>query len=128
LVVAVVALVAILGAAGGAVAQRRAVSTAAAPRTASDMLRIGHHAYRRGDYELARRFFVRAVMLDSTNGVAQVDVGCALLRLGRRAEATAHFRAAGDAAPGECAVLAADAAADSDWLPRPGAVSAAKSP
>jgi Flp pilus assembly protein TadD len=95
------------------------------------MLRIGHHAYRRGDYELARRFFVRAATLDPSNGVAQVDEGCALLKLGRRVEATARFRAAGDAAPGECAVLAADAAADTNWLPRAGtasAVSGAKSP
>jgi hypothetical protein len=125
-IAAIVALIAILGAAGGAVAERRAVNSTVTPRTATDMLRIAHHAYRRGDYELARRFFVRATMLDSTNRVAQVDVGCALLKLGRRAEATARFRAAGDASPGECAILAADAAADTNWLPP--AVTGATSP
>ncbi|HWZ60819.1 MAG TPA: serine/threonine-protein kinase [Gemmatimonadaceae bacterium] len=118
-VAAIVALVTILGTAGGAVAQRRSIAAVPTPRTATDMLRIGHHAYRRGDYELARRFFVRALTLDPANPTTQADLGCALQKLGRRADALPHFRAAGESAPGECAVLAADAVADTNWLPGP---------
>jgi eukaryotic-like serine/threonine-protein kinase len=118
-VAGVVALVVVVGVAGGAVAGRRGVTATVTPKTAAEMLRIGHHAYRRGDYELARRFFVRALTLDSANGPAQADLGCALEKLGHRAEAIPHFRAAGTSAPGECAVLAADVTADSDWLPHP---------
>jgi eukaryotic-like serine/threonine-protein kinase len=116
-VVGIGALVTVLGAAGGAVAQRRAVNTVVVPKTAADMARIGRHAYRRGDYELARRFFVRAAALDATNDTTQADLGCALQKLGRRADALPHFRAAGESVPGECAVMAADAAADTNWLP-----------
>jgi eukaryotic-like serine/threonine-protein kinase len=117
-VLAAFALIVVVSVAGGAVAERRVTSAVPTPKTVDEMLRIGHHAYRRGDYELARRFFARATTLDSTNGPAQADLGCALDKLGRRAESLPHFRAAGNSAPGECAVLAADAAADTDWLPR----------
>jgi hypothetical protein len=116
-VVGIGALVTVLGAAGGAVAQRRSVNAVAVPKTAADMARIGRHAYRRGDYELARRFFVRAAALNPTNDTTQADLGCALQKLGRRADAVMHFRAAGESVPGECAVMAADAAADTNWLP-----------
>jgi serine/threonine-protein kinase len=118
-VLATFALIIVVGVAGGAVAERRVATAAPPPKTVDEMLRIGHHAYRRGDYELARRFFVRATSLDATNAPAQADLGCALDKLGRRAESLPHFRAAGNAAAGECAVLAADVAADTDWLPRP---------
>ena len=47
--------------------------------------RYGHHAYENGDYEMARRFYVRAVRLDPENQdpQAQSELGCALLKLGR---------------------------------------------
>ena len=100
-------------------AERRAANTMLVPKTAGEMLRIGHHAYRQGDYEIARRFFLRALTLDSANAPAQADLGCALQKLGRKSEAAPHFKAAGNAAQGECAALSADASADTDWLPRP---------
>jgi tetratricopeptide (TPR) repeat protein len=46
--------------------------------------RYGHRAYQAGDYEIARRFYVRAVRLDPANQdpQAQQELGCALLKLG----------------------------------------------
>ena len=113
------ALVTVLGAAGGAVAERRASSAVLIPRTAGEMLKIGHHAYRHGEYELARRFFARAAALDPANDTTQADLACTLVKLGRTSDAATHFRAAGAAGAGECAVLASDVAADTNWLPNP---------
>lgn len=46
--------------------------------------RNGHRAYLAGNYELARRFYVRAVRLDPENRdpQSQQELGCALLKLG----------------------------------------------
>jgi len=117
-VLATVAVLAVLGVAGGAVAQRRAASAATAvPRTALDMRRIGHHAYRAGEYEFARRFFERATVLDSTDGVARAELGCALFRTGHPLEAQQSWKRAGRAADGVCIALAHDVSADTSWLP-----------
>jgi Flp pilus assembly protein TadD len=43
----------------------------------------GAKAYRDGDYELARRFFVRAVAADPNDQHAQDQLTCTLLKLGR---------------------------------------------
>jgi Flp pilus assembly protein TadD len=117
-VLATVAVLAVLVVAGGAVAQRRADRAAVvAPRSALDMRRIGHHAYRAGEYELARRFFERATVLDSTDQVARAELGCALLRTGHPLEAEQAWARAGHAAAGTCIALARDTAADTSWLP-----------
>jgi serine/threonine protein kinase len=73
--------------AGFAVAKRHTSGTATIPRThpdATTLRRYGHRAYQAGDYELARRFYVRAVRLDpqSHDPQAQQELGCALLKLG----------------------------------------------
>jgi serine/threonine-protein kinase len=74
--------------AGFAVAKRHNTGTAATtPRThpgAATLRRYGHRAYQAGDYELARRFYVRAVRLEPENHdpQAQQELGCALLKLG----------------------------------------------
>lgn len=59
-----------------------------------EMRRIGHKAYQAGDYELARRFFVRAITLDPNDRDAQADLGCALIKTGRPDSAQAHFQLA----------------------------------
>jgi serine/threonine protein kinase len=75
--------------AGFAVTKRHNISTPAATSRphpeAAILRRYGHHAYQAGDYELARRFYVRAVRLDPENHdpQAQQELGCALLKLGR---------------------------------------------
>jgi serine/threonine protein kinase len=77
-------VVLLLGGVVATVAARHADTRMAIPRTSADMLRYGRHAYQNGDYELARRFFVRAVTLDSTDRGARTDLACALGKLGRR--------------------------------------------
>jgi hypothetical protein len=78
-------VVLLIGGVVATVAARRADTTIVVPRTSADMLRVGRHAYQNGDYELARRFFVRAVTLDSSDRGARSDLACALVKLGRRA-------------------------------------------
>jgi eukaryotic-like serine/threonine-protein kinase len=79
------AIVLLVGVVIATVAARHADTSVAVPRTSADMLRVGRHAYQNGDYELARRFFVRAVTLDSADRGARSDLACALVKLGRRA-------------------------------------------
>jgi serine/threonine-protein kinase len=83
----VVGLVAvILVAAGAAWRARRPLPPSPAlsiPRTATDLRTLGQRAYRAGDYELARRFFVRALAADPTDATAHAALGCTLVKLGR---------------------------------------------
>jgi tetratricopeptide (TPR) repeat protein len=65
---------------------------AATPRLhpeAAVLRRYGHRAYQNGDYEMARRYYGRAVRLDPENRdpQAQQELGCALLKLGRASSA-----------------------------------------
>jgi serine/threonine protein kinase len=74
--------------AGFAVAKR--YTAAPAPTTgrlrpdAAMLRRYGHRAFVAGDYEIARRFYVRATRLDPANrdAQAQQELGCALVKLG----------------------------------------------
>jgi tetratricopeptide (TPR) repeat protein len=56
-----------------------------------------------GNYELARRFFVRAVLADPGDRAAQGYLGCALSRLNRTAEAMKFLNRAGTGAWSACA-------------------------
>jgi len=84
--------------AGFAVARRHGTGGGAAnPRVRPDALvlrQYGRRAYQAGDYELARRFYVRVVRLDATDRDAQEDLGCALLKLGGSDSAQSHFQLA----------------------------------
>jgi serine/threonine-protein kinase len=53
------------------------------PRTASAMRAIADHQYAGAHYEMARRFYVRALALDSTDAGARRGLACASARLGR---------------------------------------------
>jgi tetratricopeptide (TPR) repeat protein len=55
------------------------------------------------DFEGARRAYVRAVQLDTTDLSAQGYLGCALVKLGRARDATAFFARAGQGAWSACA-------------------------
>jgi serine/threonine-protein kinase len=74
--------------AGFAVAKRYTAEpgrTASRPHPDAALLRrYGHRAYAGGDYEIARRFYVRAIRLDPVNhdAQAQQELGCALVKLG----------------------------------------------
>jgi hypothetical protein len=92
-----VVVVAVVGA-GFVVAARRAAAGGAGGHPVHldglQMRQIGHKAYQSGDYELARRFFVRAALIDPDDRDAQEDLGCALLKLGRADSARSHFQLA----------------------------------
>jgi Flp pilus assembly protein TadD len=53
-------------------------------------------------YDLARRFFVRAVQADPQDRSAQGYLGCALMRLGRTQEGTKFINSAGTGAWTAC--------------------------
>ena len=54
-----------------------------APRLDAPLTReAGGRAYQAGDYELARRFFVRAVLADPKDAAGQRELGCDYLKLG----------------------------------------------
>ncbi|MGH7633714.1 MAG: tetratricopeptide repeat protein, partial [Gemmatimonadaceae bacterium] len=55
------------------------------------------------DFEGARRAYVRAVQLDTTDLSAHGYLGCALVKLGRAQDATAFFARAGQGAWSACA-------------------------
>ena len=62
--------------------------------SAAQMQQVGTRAYALGDYEVARRFFVRASRLDPSDESVQENLGCALLKLGRVDSARVHFQLA----------------------------------
>ncbi len=101
LVVGTVALAGIALVGIGAAHWRAAAGAAAAESgdgkglSVPELRSVGGRAYRSGNYELARRFFLRAVELAPTNRYAHEDLGCALLKLDRRVRAEEQFRAAG---------------------------------
>jgi eukaryotic-like serine/threonine-protein kinase len=74
--------------AGFAVAKRYTATPTTAtrwsPPDASTLRRYGHRAYIAGDYEIARRFYLRAARLDPANGDPQPEreLTCALAKLG----------------------------------------------
>jgi serine/threonine protein kinase len=65
------------------------------PRLDARLMRdAGGKAYQAGDYELARRFFVRAIIADPQDAGAHRQLGCALKKLGRTDSAVVQFTAA----------------------------------
>ena len=79
---------------------RASVPTSASRLNAAAMRDAGGKAYQAGDYELARRFFVRALAAEPGDGRAEEQLGCALLKLGRADSARAYFAAS--ATKGKC--------------------------
>jgi len=67
--------------------RQRAQAMPRVPRTAAGMRAIGAHEYATAHYEMARRFYVRALALDSTDALARRGLACASARLGRGGDA-----------------------------------------
>ena len=92
--------------AGFAVAKRHSAISPAAVRPLRPgetlLLQYGQRAYQAGNYELARRLYVRAVRRDPTDREAQEDLGCALLKLGVADSAQVHFQQAHREAHAAC--------------------------
>jgi tetratricopeptide (TPR) repeat protein len=67
----------------------------AEPDNAAALREMGANLLAQGNYELARRFYVRAVTADPADKTSQGYLGCALMRLNRVPEATTFLNRAG---------------------------------
>ncbi len=67
----------------------------AEPSNAIALREMGANLLTQGNYELARRFYVRAVQADTLDKTAQGYLGCTLMRLNRTSEATNFLNRAG---------------------------------
>jgi tetratricopeptide (TPR) repeat protein len=65
------------------------------PTSATALREMGANMLAQGNYELARRFYVRAVEADPTDKMSQGYLGCALMRLNRVTDATNFMNRAG---------------------------------
>jgi tetratricopeptide (TPR) repeat protein len=65
------------------------------PANATALREMGANLLAQGNYELARRFYVRAVQADTSDKTSQGYLGCALMRLNRIPEATTFLNRAG---------------------------------
>lgn len=67
----------------------------AEPNNATALREMGANLLAQGNYELARKFYVRAVQEDPTDKNAQGYLACSLIRLGRPADAASFLTRAG---------------------------------
>jgi len=78
----------------------------AEPSNAIALREMGANLLTQGNYELARRFYVRAVQADPTDKTAQGYLGCTLMRLNRASEATGFLNRAGAGPWSNCTPVA----------------------
>jgi cytochrome c-type biogenesis protein CcmH/NrfG len=76
-------------------AQELQLALQADPGNALALREMGADMLAQNNFELARRFYVRAVEADPTDKTAQGYLGCTLMRLGRVPEATNFLNRAG---------------------------------
>lgn len=74
----------------------------AEPDNAAALREMGANLLAQGNYELARRFYVRAVTADPSDKTSQGYLGCALMRLNRVPEATTFLNRAGEGPWSNC--------------------------
>jgi tetratricopeptide (TPR) repeat protein len=72
------------------------------PRNANALREMGLVLFSSRQYDLARRFFIRAVQANPQDRAAQGYLGCALMRLGRAQEGTNFITKAGNGAWSAC--------------------------
>ena len=72
------------------------------PRNAKALREMGLVLFSSRQYDLARRFFIRAVQADPQDRASQGYLGCALMRLGRVQEGTNFINKAGNGAWTAC--------------------------
>jgi tetratricopeptide (TPR) repeat protein len=82
----------------------------AEPANAIALREMGANLLTQGNYELARRFYVRAVQADPNDKTAQGYLGCTLMRLNRASEATSFLNRAGPGPWSNCTPVAPTAA------------------
>jgi tetratricopeptide (TPR) repeat protein len=82
----------------------------AEPANAIALREMGANLLTQGNYELARRFYVRAVQADPNDKTSQGYLGCTLMRLNRASEATSFLNRAGPGPWSNCTPVAPTAA------------------
>jgi tetratricopeptide (TPR) repeat protein len=82
----------------------------AEPSSGIALREMGANLLTQGNYELARRFYVRAVEADPTDKTAQGYLGCTLMRLNRATEAVSWLNRAGAGPWSNCTPVAPAAA------------------
>ena len=91
------------------------------PENATALREMGNNLLAQGNYELARRFYVRAVRANPTDTMAQGYLGCALMRLNRVQEATTFMNRAGPGPWTNCAPGPSQGQASGQLIP-PGSI------
>ena len=76
------------------------------PNSALDHRELGSFFLARGQYEAARRAYVRTLEINATDTTAQGYLGCALLQLGRMEEGQRWVDRAGEGSWTACATAA----------------------
>jgi Flp pilus assembly protein TadD len=75
------------------------------PDNAIALRELGLYLLSAGNYDLSRRFLVRAVQADTSDHMAMGYLGCALTRLGRPTEAQVWLNRAGQGDWSRCAMV-----------------------
>jgi Flp pilus assembly protein TadD len=71
-------------------------------KNATALREMGLILFSTGDYELSRRFFVRAIQVNPADNASQGYLGCALARLNRIEEAQRFLTRAGNGVWSTC--------------------------
>ncbi|HKW12453.1 MAG TPA: tetratricopeptide repeat protein [Gemmatimonadaceae bacterium] len=75
------------------------------PQNATALRELGLYLLSAGNYDLSRRFLVRAVQADTGDRMAMGYLGCAMVRLGRPTEAQVWLNRAGQGDWSRCAAV-----------------------
>jgi len=67
---------------------------------------MGANLFQQGNYELARRFYIRAVEADPTDKMSQGYLGCTLMRLNQTASGKTFLDRAGPGPWSNCTAVA----------------------
>jgi tetratricopeptide (TPR) repeat protein len=78
--------------------QEANLAVQAGPNRLEALREMGSYLLTVGNFDLARRFFIRAVAADTTDRASQGWLGCSLVRLGRTAEGMSWITRAGQGA------------------------------
>lgn len=76
------------------------------PENAVALRELGLYLLNAGNYDLARRFLVRAIQADNTDKMSMGYLGCTMMRLGRPTEAQVWLNRAGPGDWSSCAAAA----------------------
>jgi tetratricopeptide (TPR) repeat protein len=74
------------------------------PNNALALREMGSYLFAAGNFDLARKFYIRALQANPSDRTAQGFLGCSMLRLGRAAEAQTWLSRAGQGSWSACAM------------------------